>query len=402
MRLFNRKEVLFYIIITALVVSLFMMGFGIIPSRNDETETEISQLVTIQEELHEALDSTELAIPVLDLDQYQSDELQNIAIYEEMNHGVVNVTTVVLAYNFFLEPVPQEGGSGSGAIIDSNGIVLTNNHVVKNAERVYITLSDGSQHEGEVIGSDRENDLSLIRFDPGDRELHVIPFGNSDDLRVGQKVLAIGNPYGLERTLTTGIVSGLGRPLKNQEGHIMRDMIQTDASINPGNSGGPLLNSRGEMIGINTMIYSPSGGSVGIGFAVPIDTAKRVVSDLLEYGHVLRGWIDIDPVQLFPSLVRYAKLPIAQGILVSRVQPGSSAEDAGLRGGSRNDAVRSGSSVIYLGGDIIIEINGQSISSFTDYYSALENTRPGDLADITVVRGRRTIDLEIELSERPR
>jgi len=391
MKLYNRKELLFYIIATVLVMLLFMAGLGLFQLR-DKGE--------VAEELPAPnLDS--FLQPVLDGENFQKDELENILIYEEYNDAVVNITTVVMVYNFFLEPIPQEGGSGSGAIIDKSGIVLTNNHVVKGAEQVYITLADGTQHIGKVIGTDRENDLSLVQFDPEDRDLKVIPFGTSEGLKVGQKVLAIGNPYGLERTLTTGIVSGLGRPLKTESGHIIRNMIQTDASINPGNSGGPLLDSKGNMIGINTMIYSPTGGSVGIGFAVPIDTARRVVPDLMEYGRVIRGWIDIEPVQLFPSLVRFAKLNASQGILVSRVKPGSPAEEAGLRGGSPNNAVRSGNSVIYLGGDIIVEVNGSPVSSFTDYYAALEDTRPGYTITLGILRGRRDLELELVLTERP-
>ncbi|MFW5795908.1 MAG: S1C family serine protease, partial [Alkalispirochaeta sp.] len=227
------------------------------------------------------------------------------------------------------------------------------------------------------------------------------PMGDSATLRVGQKVLAIGNPFGLDRTLTTGIVSGLGRPLRARNDLVIRDMIQTDASINPGNSGGPLLNSRGEMIGINTMIFSPSGGSIGIGFAVPVDTARRVVPDLLEYGVVRRGWIDIVPRQLFPQLVRYARLPVDQGLLVSEVIPDGNADAAGLKGGSRNNAVRYGRTVIYLGGDIITTVDGMSVASIANLYEALEDNRPGERVVVEFIRGRRRMETEIVLSERP-
>ncbi|MCF7927746.1 MAG: trypsin-like peptidase domain-containing protein [Spirochaetales bacterium] len=332
---------------------------------------------------------------------YGKEELENIRIYERLNYGVVNITTEIVAYNWFLEPVPREGSSGSGAIIDKRGYILTNHHVVKDAYTVKLTLADGSRYEGEVIGTDPENDLAVVKFDPGDAELTTIPMGTSKNLRVGQKVLAIGNPFAFDRTLTTGIVSGLGRPVKNSEGLIVREMIQTDASINPGNSGGPLLNSRGEMIGINTMIYSPSGGSVGIGFAVPVDTARRVVPELIEYGSVRRGWIDIVPVQIFPQLADYADLPVKRGILVSRVLPGGNADEAGLRGGDRDKAVRYGRSVIYLGGDIIIEIDGDRVTSLSDLYNALEDNKPGEVIDVVVVRGRKEKTIELELSERP-
>ncbi|MDC7221389.1 MAG: trypsin-like peptidase domain-containing protein [Spirochaetales bacterium] len=333
---------------------------------------------------------------------YTPEEQINIAIYEQFNEGVVNINTTVLSYNFFLEAVPQEGASGSGSIIDEEGYVLTNYHVVEGAQKVYVNLADGSQYEGKVIGTDLENDLSIIKFDPKGKPLTVIPFGSSSHLKVGQKVLAIGNPYGLERTMSTGIVSAPGRPIKNDDNLIIRDMIQTDASINPGNSGGPLLNTRGEMIGITTMIYSPSGGSVGIGFSVPVDTAKRVVPDLIEYGRVQRGWIDIDPIQLFPNLVRYGDLPVSEGILVSSVTSGSPADKAGLRGGSRSKAVRiNASTIIYLGGDIIVGIDGKKITGYSDFYSALEETRPGDRVTLMIVRGRKTYELELTLTERP-
>ncbi len=328
-------------------------------------------------------------------------ERDTIEVYEERSEAVVNINTETVAYNWFLEPVPQEGSTGSGSIIDERGYVLTNYHVVERANRVFVTFTDGDRVEGEVIGSDPENDLAVVRFDPGSRRLETIPMGDSATLRVGQKVLAIGNPFGLDRTLTTGIVSGLGRPLRARNDLVIRDMIQTDASINPGNSGGPLLNSRGEMIGINTMIFSPSGGSIGIGFAVPVDTARRVVPDLLEYGVVRRGWIDIVPRQLFPQLVRYARLPVDQGLLVSEVIPDGNADAAGLKGGSRNNAVRYGRTVIYLGGDIITTVDGMSVASIANLYEALEDNRPGERVVVEFIRGRRRMETEIVLSERP-
>ena len=324
-----------------------------------------------------------------------------INVYQERNASVVNVTTETLAYNWFLEPVPQEGSTGSGSIIDPGGVVLTNYHVVEGASRVFITLADGDRIEGDVAGADPENDLAVIRFDPGSRDLEAIPMGDSDQLRVGQSVLAIGNPFGLDRTLTTGIVSGLGRPLRTRNDLVIRGMIQTDASINPGNSGGPLLNSRGDMIGINTMIFSPSGGSVGIGFAVPVNTARRVVPDLIEYGLVRRGWIDIVPRQLFPQLVQYARLPVERGLLISEVLPGGNAEAAGLRGGDRSRAVRYGRTVIYLGGDIITEIDGMPVASIANLYEALEDTAPGERVTVRYLRGRRSMETEIVLGERP-
>jgi S1-C subfamily serine protease len=326
------------------------------------------------------------------------DEANNIELYQRLNPAVVNITSVSFEYNWFLEPVPQQG-TGSGSIIDAKGHVLTNYHVVKDALELSVTLADGVDYKGKIVGVDPENDLAVIQFDPKGTRLSVIPFGSSSGLRVGQKVLAIGNPFGLDRTLTTGIISGLGRPVKTESGIVIREMIQTDASINPGNSGGPLLNSKGEMIGVNTMIYSPSGGSVGIGFAVPVETARRVVPDLLRFGKVQRGWIDIKPVQLFPRLVSYANLPVSEGVLVSEVTPGSSAEKAGLKGGS--DPVRYGRSLFYLGGDIITEVDRMPISSLYDLLGALEDNKPGETVEVKILRNRKALTLAIKLSERP-
>jgi S1-C subfamily serine protease len=340
-------------------------------------------------------------LPVTTNSTYTEEEQQNIRVYENRNPGVVNITTETVSYNWFLEPVPREGNTGSGSIIDRRGYVLTNNHVVEEAFKVFVTLADGSRLEGEVVGSDPENDLAVVKFDPEGRDLTTIPLGRSANLRVGQKVIAIGNPFGLDRTLTTGIVSGLGRPIRTRNDLVIRDMIQTDASINPGNSGGPLLNSRGEMIGINTMIYSPSGGSIGIGFAVPVDTARRVVPDLIEFGQVRRGWIQIVPRQLFPQLVDYADLPVDRGILISEVVPGGNADEAGLRGGDESRAVRYGSTIIYLGGDIIIEVDGTEIQSIANLYEALEDNKPGEDVSVTYMRGNRERTTTVTLSERP-
>jgi S1-C subfamily serine protease len=303
-----------------------------------------------------------------------------------------------------MEPGPQDGGSGSGSIIDSRGYVLTNNHVIKGAYKLYVNLADGSRYEAKVVGTDPESDLAVIKFDPPRGvTLSVVPYGDSTNLKVGQRVLAIGNPFGLERTLTLGIVSGLGRPVQEDNNTILRDMIQTDASINPGNSGGPLLNARGEMIGVNTMIYSPSGGSVGVGFAIPVKTAKRIVPDLIRDGGVKRGWIDIDGVQLFPELVDYMnqngyKIPIDKGLLVSQAKKGGNADRSGVRGGTT--PVRYGRSVFYVGGDIITAVDGMPVSSLAEFYAALEDNKPGDKVTIEYWRGAKKIQVEILLSDR--
>ncbi|HEY6401790.1 MAG TPA: trypsin-like peptidase domain-containing protein, partial [Blastocatellia bacterium] len=220
-----------------------------------------------------------------------TDEKNNEEVYQAMSPGVVNITSTSLVRDWF-EAYQSQGGSGSGSILDTQGHILTNYHVVRGANKLYadeleVTLSNNHKYKAQVIDSDPDNDLAMIKIDAPRESLTMIPLGDSKGLRVGQKVLAIGNPFGFDRTLTTGIVSGLARPIRSEmTGKLIEGAIQTDAAINPGNSGGPLLNSRGQMIGINTMILSPSGGSVGIGFAVPVDTAKRIVSDILKYGRV--------------------------------------------------------------------------------------------------------------------
>lgn len=332
---------------------------------------------------------------------YTQDEKQNIYVYQKYAPSVVNINTQIAGVNWFLEPVVQDGGSGSGSIIDKRGYVLTNGHVVKGASKIYVSLSDGTQYEAKIVGQDRDSDLTIIKFDPPEGlVLQTISFGNSKNLKVGQKVIAIGNPYGFNRTMTTGIVSALGRPVKNPNTQrIIRDMIQTDTAINPGNSGGPLLDTEGKMIGVNTMIYSSSGSSAGIGFAVPAETAVRVVSDLLKYGKVRRGQMDVTLVQLNNTIANYANLDISSGLLVSRTQKGGNAEKAGIIQGTQ--AVRYGynQNIIYLGGDVITKIDEISIASYTDYYSALESKKPGDSVTVTVHRNGKDRTVKVILSE---
>ncbi|MEI8092813.1 MAG: trypsin-like peptidase domain-containing protein [Spirochaetales bacterium] len=398
MKLYSRSTLVWALISGLLFSAVLALG-GFVWYLKAEEGHSVTQ--TAQNLKSPALPAVQTGVNAISLqDDFSAEEKQNISIYESLNAGVVNITTEVLGYNWFLDAVPQSGGTGSGSIIDKKGYVLTNQHVVNNAVKVTITLADGTQFDGETIGKDPENDLAVVKFDPKGRELTTIPMGTSTNLRVGQKVLAIGNPFALDRTLTTGIVSALGRPLKNDNGVVLHELIQTDASINPGNSGGPLLNTRGQIIGINTMIYSPTGGSVGIGFAVPVDTARRVVPELIQYGMVKRGWIDVTPVQLFPQLVRYARLPIDKGILVSKLAAGGLAEKSGLKGGDPSQGVRYGNSVLYLGGDIITSINGTEIAVLADLYTALESTRAGDKVKVTVNRAGRKVDLSVTLAER--
>jgi len=407
MMLYSRRQVIFFSVISCLLTALIVIGAGKLTKIRADSQNKTVQETAVDEVANASVQVLEAEqqenaprpIEIQSSSSFSEDERENITVYERLNSAVVNITIETMAVNWFLEPVPQEGGSGSGSIIDTRGYVLTNNHVIQNAYKVYINLADGSQYEGTVVGADPENDLAVVKFDPpAGTALRTVPYGDSDGLKVGQKVLAIGNPFGMERTLTVGIVSGLGRPIQTSRQYIVRDMIQTDASINPGNSGGPLLDSRGRMIGITTSILSLSGGSVGVGFAVPVNTAKRVVNELIQYGKVRRGWFDATMVQLFPALVRYAKFPVSSGLLVSRTKRGGLADKAGLRQGS--DPVQYGRTTIYLGGDIITSVDGMKIAVLSDLYSALEHSKPGDKVKVGILRGETNLTLEITLADR--
>ena len=329
---------------------------------------------------------------------YSNDELQNISIFEASNRAVVHIETQVTDDSSYFDAVP-ESDTGSGFFISADGLIVTNYHVIKDASIITVSLYDGSVYEAQLIGSDDENDIAVIKISPtSDAKISILSFGDSDSLLVGQKVIAIGNPFGYDRTMVTGIISGLSRPIRDEAGRVMLGMVQTSAPINPGNSGGPLLNTQGQVIGINTSIYSTSGTSQGMNFAVASNTAAASVNDIVNYGKVSRGWLDIVPVQLSQSIVDYAGLKVSKGLLVSQIVPGGLADQAGLKAGMQQ--VRYGNSVIYLGGDIITEINGISISDYNDLFSALSNTKPGDSVQVMVYRNGNTVRLNITLVER--
>ena len=410
MRLYTKGQIFISVAVgvfsAALISSLIFFKIG----QKSVEKKDLSQSSDIQTEYYNEVSKIDelqlqenptVIIPVSSsTTSYTQDEIQNINVYNACNEAVVNINTKVMAYDWFLEPYVQDGGSGSGSIIDKRGYILTNVHVIQGATKIYVSLFDGTQYEAEVIGQDLDSDLAVIKFNPPEgMELKTISFGESSGLRVGQKVIAIGNPFGMERTMTTGIVSGLGRPIQNSNKRIIRNMIQTDSAINPGNSGGPLLDTSGKMIGINTMIMSSSGSSSGVGFAVPSETAIRVVSDLIKYGKVQRGTIDATIIQLNSRIAQYAGLDVKNGILVSEVARGGNAEAAGLKGGTEAAYYGSRSSIIYLGGDVIRQIDDIEISSLADYYSALESKKPGDLVTVIVRRNKKDVKLRITLSE---
>jgi putative serine protease PepD len=327
------------------------------------------------------------------------EETNNIEIYESSAPGVVNITSIVLERDFFLGLVPREG-AGSGAVIDKRGHILTNNHVIKDARRIEVTLSDGSKWPGKLVGTDPDNDLAIIRIDTPKNKLHVLPLGRSSNLQVGQKVMAIGNPFGLQQTLTTGIISSLGRSIRSENGTTIEDLIQTDASINPGNSGGPLLDTDGKIIGINTAIFSPSGGSVGIGFAVPVDTAKRIIPELIDKGYVAHPWLGLSLFPLVPGLAEALGLRVKEGVLIAEVIPGGPADRAGLRGG--NKVVQVGNAVLPIGGDVIVGLDGEEIRSLDYLLRAIRKQQVGDRVMLRILRSDRFKDVPLVLGERPR
>jgi len=262
--------------------------------------------------------------------QYNSEEMLNIKLYEKCKDSVVHIAGSSSTND--VVSVSKVNKSGSGVIISSNGNILTNYHVIEDLETIIITLADGSYYKAEIVGKDKIDDIALLKIDVGEKSLNPIELGTSENLKIGQKVYAIGNPFGYDRTLTTGVISGLDRAVQTSDNNIIMSMVQTDASINPGNSGGPLLNSHYQMIAMNTSVFS-EGGYTGMNFAIPVDTILSIIPDLVTNGKVIRGWIDIVPVQLTKQLADYAKLNVEKGVLISQVVKDGKASEAGLRGG---------------------------------------------------------------------
>jgi len=328
------------------------------------------------------------------------DEKNNISVYEKVADGVVNVTSTAIQMDFFFNAFPTQG-SGSGSIIDAKGHILTNHHVVANAQKLEVTLADGSKWPAKLIGSDPDSDLAVIKIDAPKEKLKVILMGDSKNLRIGQKVLAIGNPFGLERTLTTGIISSLGRTIRSEVGTLMEDIIQTDAAINPGNSGGPLLNSEGEIIGINSAIISPSGGSVGIGFAIPVNTAKRVTPELIVKGYVSYPWIGATIQTLIPEIAKFLKLnKVERGAMIAEAVKGGPADKAGLKGGDQR--VQVGNLIVIVGGDIVVKADQHDVKTNDELIRYIREKKPGDTILLKVFRKEKFEEVKVTLAERPR
>jgi putative serine protease PepD len=339
------------------------------------------------------------AVPLSSARALTDDEKNNVAVYQKASSAVVNVISSVITRDFFLNPVPREG-SGSGSVIDSKGYILTNNHVIKDAQKLEVTLADGSKWPAKLIGADPDNDLAVIKIEAPAARLKPLPWSDSQKLLVGQKVLAIGNPFGLGLTLTTGIISSLGRTIRSEVGTQIEDVIQTDASINPGNSGGPLLNSDGEMIGINTAILSPTGVSVGIGFAIPVNTAKRIVPQLISKGYVSYPYVGATVQPLFPQIVKQLNLSADKGAMVVEVTPGGPADKAGLKGGTRQ--VQAGNILITVGGDIITHVDQKEVKDAEELIKTIREKNIGDTVVLKVLRDGKPRDLKLTLQERPK
>jgi len=317
------------------------------------------------------------------------EEANTTEIFSKASPAVVFVTNRALRRDFFsldIHEIPR--GSGSGFVWDKSGLIVTNFHVIAGAHRVTVTLQDQSEYDAEVIGIAPEKDLAVLRIVEPPEDLVTLPVGDSSELNVGRKVLAIGNPFGLDTTLTTGVVSALGREIKAPSNRTIRGVIQTDAAINPGNSGGPLLNSLGQLVGVNTAIYSPSGASAGIGFAIPVNTVRDVVPQLISYGKLLRPSLGLERAS-----DRWIRRYRIKGVPVVRVFPGSPAAQAGIRGAYRNARGE------VMLGDIITRVEDRKILSNDDFLSVLEQHEPGDRLTMELRRGQDKRVTSVVLAE---
>jgi S1-C subfamily serine protease len=320
------------------------------------------------------------------------EELINIHVYEGANRGVVNITTRTVSYDrFFMFPTPGEG-AGSGAVIDKQGHILTNNHVIEDARAIQVTLN-GKEYDAEVVGTDAGTDVAVLKVSAPAEELYPVPIGTSDNLQVGQRVYTLGNPFGLEGTLTTGIISSLNRTLEGRAGSELKSLIQTDAAMNPGNSGGPLLDTGGRMIGMNVAIATRVGQSAGVGFAIPINRIRQIVPQLIEHGKVVRADIGIVAVN-----------EMDQGLQIVQLNRGGPAERAGLRGWKlvrRN--VRRGPLVYTVeqadrsAADVIVAVDGQAVESASAFVEKIEERQPGEQVTLTVIREGQRLDVPVTL-----
>ena len=328
---------------------------------------------------------------------FSADEQNNIDVYKAAHTATVNISSTVYRRGWLGQVVP-EAGTGSGFLLDGDGRILTNNHVVSGrAPEIFVTLPDKSRYKATILVRDPSNDLALIKITPKSK-LPFLRLGDSEGLQVGQKVLAIGNPFGLEGTLTTGIISSLGRSLRDETGRELEGMVQTDAAINPGNSGGPLLDSQGTVIGINTAIYGP-GGNIGIGFAMPINRAKAMLEDFSAGKRFGRPWLGVTVLPVYGDLAELLELPADGGLLIQEIGQGAPAESAGLRGARRYVIV--GNTEVAVGGDLIMAIDGVKADKPDALTRALSKKRPGDSVDLTIYRAGKQTHIKVTLGDRP-
>lgn len=314
-------------------------------------------------------------------------------LYERVSPSVVHIASRVVTMDFFFGPMSSEG-TGSGFVWDDQGHIVTNYHVIDGADRIEVIFSDDSQAEAEVVGFDPRNDLAVLRVDPSVTRLQPIDLASAEDIRIGQRAIAIGNPFGLDRTLTTGVISALGRPLETEDGDYIFNVIQTDAAINPGNSGGPLLNSRGEVIGINTSIQQ---GAEGIGFAVPVESLKRVVPVLIDEGSYPHPSLGLLGYSINAALSEALDLPVERGILVAQLARGGPAEAAGVRGAQEQVII--GNRQVLAGGDIIVAVDGEEVADWNRLQEYLElNKRVGEKVVLSLLRGQEPLTIEVVLA----
>jgi len=324
-----------------------------------------------------------------------SDEKNNIEIYRKTAPGVVNITSTALALDFFYNIIPMSG-SGSGFIFDKDkGLILTNYHVVKNAKYLEVTLNNGRKIKANFVGADPYHDIAVIALTVIPDEIVALPLGDSENLKIGQKVLAIGNPFGLQGTLTTGIISSLNRSIKTREGNVIDELIQTDAAINPGNSGGPLLDSSGRVIGINTAIFSTSGGNIGIGFALPIHKVKSLIPDLVTLGHSRKPYLGVKIQSLIPEFAKVMGVNVKRGAIIVEVVEGSPASEAGLQGASK--MLQIGNMLVGIDGDIVIGVDDKKVNNKEDLVKFISKKAPGNKIKLTIIRNNKKMNIEVKL-----
>ncbi|HEY1238511.1 MAG TPA: trypsin-like peptidase domain-containing protein [Solirubrobacterales bacterium] len=371
--------------LVVLICGLILIEAGVVDTNNDSPASGVVAPAALAKP---ASDSKSTGLTVHD-------------IYQRDAQGVAFISSQIVqqTQSAFGMPQEQQGtATGSGFLIDNDGHILTNAHVVEGAKRVDVRLGDGASQQAQIVGTDPSTDVALLKVDDTDGA-NPVPLGDSSKVQVGDPVVAIGNPFGLDRTVTTGIVSALQRQIQAPNGFSISDVIQTDAAINPGNSGGPLIDGAGQVIGINSQIESQSGGNEGVGFAVPIKTAADVVSQLENGGEVHRAYLGISGGDITPSIAQALNLPVQQGVLVEQVLNGGPADDAGIKGATGQATI--GGETVPIGGDIVTKVDGKQITGMDDVISAVNEHKPGDQITLTVWRDGKQQDVSVTLGDRP-